>query len=212
MGWDGNGVYTRTNGDHTGSTVWSQDKNDSIKITSARHDTHDQDLANGINNCLAKDGQNAMTGNLDLGGQDIINVGSGNVTIIPPVTDTFLPTVYGSTTPGTFSYSQQDGSFVTISNEVYYNIHIVGFWSADFAGDLRISLPHTIATGLTSISRDVQHVNFAAESSLTAIGTSTQGYLTLAKDGTNGNRTTITISDRVSSINELIIQGRYTKS
>ena len=75
MSWNGSGVFTRTNGVNNGETVWSDDKAQSVKIVATRHDTHDQDLASGINNCLAKDGQNAMTGNLDLGTFNIENLG-----------------------------------------------------------------------------------------------------------------------------------------
>ena len=43
------GNYTRTNGVYTGSVVWTNDLQASIKIVAARHDVHDQDLADGIN-------------------------------------------------------------------------------------------------------------------------------------------------------------------
>ena len=71
MAWNGSGAFSRTNGTHTGSTVWTQDKDAGTKIVSNRHDTHDQDLADGINACIAKNGENYMTGALDLNGQVI---------------------------------------------------------------------------------------------------------------------------------------------
>ena len=77
MSWNGTGTFTRTNGVYSGGTVWADDKAAAIKIVATRHDTHDTDLANGINNCLAKDGQNAMTGALNLGTQDITNAAAG---------------------------------------------------------------------------------------------------------------------------------------
>ena len=55
------GVYTRTNGTYTGATVWAQDAAALVKIQSTRHDTHDQDLATGINAAVAKDGSNTVT-------------------------------------------------------------------------------------------------------------------------------------------------------
>ena len=67
MSWSG-GTYTRTNGVYTGATVWNSDDLASVAILSTRHDTHDQDLATGINSCLNKDGSNAATANLNLGG------------------------------------------------------------------------------------------------------------------------------------------------
>jgi hypothetical protein len=59
-------TFSRTNGDNTGATLWQDDRDDGDKIVDTRHDTHDQDIADGINACLCKDGQNAMTGDLDM--------------------------------------------------------------------------------------------------------------------------------------------------
>lgn len=79
MPWSG-GVFTRTNGTYNGPTVWATDAANNVKIMSGRHDTHDQDLASGINACVAKDGSNTVTV-LNLTGtvnstSGIINVGS----------------------------------------------------------------------------------------------------------------------------------------
>lgn len=53
MGWNGSGAFTRV----FGSTGWTDDKNASVNILSSRHDTHDNDIANGINICLTNDNQ-----------------------------------------------------------------------------------------------------------------------------------------------------------
>ena len=55
MGWS-SGVFTRSNGVYTGAAVWTSDAGAGVKILSSRHDTHDQDLAAGINACLHKGG------------------------------------------------------------------------------------------------------------------------------------------------------------
>ena len=67
-GWDGSGTFTRTNGVFTGANVWVNDRDAGVKIRADRQDTHDQDLATGINNTLTKDGQNTPTANLPMGG------------------------------------------------------------------------------------------------------------------------------------------------
>lgn len=68
MGWL-SGVFTRAGTVHTGSTVWADSAGDGdATISSTEHDDHDQDLADGINACLNKDGSNAWTGDLDAGG------------------------------------------------------------------------------------------------------------------------------------------------
>lgn len=61
MGWDGAGNFTRTNGSQTGSTTWADARDAAVKITAAQHDTHDQDLADGIEACLTKNGESKPT-------------------------------------------------------------------------------------------------------------------------------------------------------
>ena len=69
MAWNGTGTYSRNNGTYTGSAIWNSEANDGTPaISSSNHDTHDQDLATAINACLTKNGENAATANLDLGG------------------------------------------------------------------------------------------------------------------------------------------------
>lgn len=79
MPWSG-GTYTRNNGTYSGSTVWQSDAAAAVKIRADRHDTHDQDLATGINNCLTKDGQNSPTQNMSWGGFKITSLGNGTAT------------------------------------------------------------------------------------------------------------------------------------
>ena len=76
MPWSG-GAFTRTNGVHTGATLWVQDRDAGTKILATRHDTHDQDLADGINATLEKSGSNAATGNLDIGSNRLTLVADG---------------------------------------------------------------------------------------------------------------------------------------
>lgn len=76
MAWSG-GTYTRTNGTYTGALVWTSDAGAAVKIRADRHDTHDQDLAAGINNCLTKDGQNTPTANIAWGSFRITALGNG---------------------------------------------------------------------------------------------------------------------------------------
>ena len=102
MGWSG-GVYTRTNGVYSGSGVWASDEGAAVKILSSRHDTHDQDLATGINSCLAKDGSNAATSNLNLGGFRYTNAAvatsNSDLARASQVIDASL--IYAGTTAGT---------------------------------------------------------------------------------------------------------------
>lgn len=74
MGWNGSGTVNRNNGVHSGTTVWAQDAAEPVNILSTRHDTHDEDIADAIENCIAKDGQNTATANLPMGGFKHTNV------------------------------------------------------------------------------------------------------------------------------------------
>lgn len=73
MPWSG-GSYTKGN-NATGG--WTGDASLGIGIEAGRHDTQDNDFATGINQCLNKDGSNAATGNLNLGGFKLANVATG---------------------------------------------------------------------------------------------------------------------------------------
>lgn len=67
MPWSA-GVYTRTDGVRNGSTVCAQEENAGESNTAALCDAREQDLANGINNCIAKDGSNKAGANLPMNG------------------------------------------------------------------------------------------------------------------------------------------------
>jgi hypothetical protein len=75
MGWSG-GTYRKGN---YGTNGWTGDASLGIGIEAGRHDTQDDDFANGINACIAKDGSNAATGNLNLGANRVTNIGAGTV-------------------------------------------------------------------------------------------------------------------------------------
>lgn len=61
MSWNGTGTYTRTNGTNTGSTLWAEDAAAAVKITTSRHDTHDEDIATAINACLTQNNESKPT-------------------------------------------------------------------------------------------------------------------------------------------------------
>ena len=73
MSWSG-GTYTKGNAATGG---WTGDASLGIGIEAGRHDTQDNDFATGINQCLNKDGSNAATGNLNIGGYKVTNIASG---------------------------------------------------------------------------------------------------------------------------------------
>lgn len=77
MAFNGSGTYLRTNGTYAGSTVWAQDNAAGQKIVDTRHDAHDQDIANGLSNCVTRDGQSARTADSPMSGYKHTNVAVG---------------------------------------------------------------------------------------------------------------------------------------
>lgn len=76
MPWAG-GSYTKANSATGG---WTGDASLGVGVEPGRHDTQDNDFATGINQCLNKDGSNAMSGNLSMGGTNkVTNLASGTV-------------------------------------------------------------------------------------------------------------------------------------
>lgn len=61
MGWNGSGTFNRTDGTRTGTQVWQDADSAGVKIRADDHDTHDQDIADGLENTVAIDGQNTTT-------------------------------------------------------------------------------------------------------------------------------------------------------
>jgi hypothetical protein len=136
MPWTG-AIYVRDNGQFTGSLVWTDDLNAAIKIQASRHDTHDQDIANGITACLNKNGANSPTTNIDWAGHKITTLGGGTVS-----TDAAR---YGQTitalaiNPATkiLTATRADGTLTVDLTPI-----VVAGDTSDFA---RLSLPQTFA-------------------------------------------------------------------
>lgn len=101
MGWAG-GTYTKGNNSTGG---WTGDASLGIGIEASRHDTQDNDFATGINQCINKDGSNAATADLAMGGFKHTNVanatGRTNYAAVGQVQDgdfIWLGTVGGTAT------------------------------------------------------------------------------------------------------------------
>ena len=66
MSWSGNGAFVRTNGVQSGARTWQQARDAGRNIRADDQDNHDEDIAQGLENCLTRDGQNAPSGNLPM--------------------------------------------------------------------------------------------------------------------------------------------------
>lgn len=85
MPFNGTGTFTRV-------MNWVSDAVASINITASRVDTDTQDIANGLSNCVTRDGQGKPTAAIDWNGQNLTNVANfantGNTTLGDASTDT----------------------------------------------------------------------------------------------------------------------------
>lgn len=70
MPWNSAGAFTRTIGDKSGNDLWQKEaSNEATRVLDPKKfDIHDQDLASGIEACLAKNGENSVTADMSLGG------------------------------------------------------------------------------------------------------------------------------------------------
>lgn len=69
MAWSGTGIFNRLYN-------WVNDRDANIPITASRMDAEMDDMATGIQTCVAKDGQNSPTANLPMATYKHTNVGS----------------------------------------------------------------------------------------------------------------------------------------
>ena len=69
MAWNGTGTYTQTDGVYSGAGICASQAGDGDAVIRATEmDALVEDHAAAINACLAKNGENALTGNFDAGG------------------------------------------------------------------------------------------------------------------------------------------------
>lgn len=78
MGWNGAGSVIRTDGVRSGSDVHAQQKSASVKVRADLTDYELEDLATAIETAVARDGQNAASANLPMGGFKHTGVATGS--------------------------------------------------------------------------------------------------------------------------------------
>lgn len=99
MPWSGSAgskTFSRNNGTHTGATAWQQDQAAGTGIVSDRHDTHDQDISDGLNSALLKDGGNSLAGNIPAAGFGFTGLGILGSAVIASVASASTTDVLGA--------------------------------------------------------------------------------------------------------------------
>lgn len=69
-----NKQFVRTDGTRTGSSVWQSARDALVKIRALAHDTHDQDVVNGLNNRLMRDGGNLPTADIPFNSNTLTSI------------------------------------------------------------------------------------------------------------------------------------------
>lgn len=70
MSYDSRGNFNRIH-------CWENDRLNDVEIASDRHDEEDDNFAQGLSQCLLRDGRAAMTGNLNINNYRVQNVANG---------------------------------------------------------------------------------------------------------------------------------------
>ena len=105
MPFDGSGNFTRTDGGRTGANAWEQARDANRDVLAADHDTHDEDLATGLELAVLRDGQNTPSMDLPMGGYKHTGVadatGNSEYAAFGQVTALILPFVSAADVGGT---------------------------------------------------------------------------------------------------------------
>lgn len=159
MSW-ASGTYTKWNG----AGGWASDASSGIGIEAGRHDTQDTDFQNGINNCLAKDGQNTPTANLPMAGFKHTNVSDA--------TSSNEYMAFGQISNGstTVSVGSIASTGILVSNTSNTNIGSIRY-SADSSPGV-VSVAHSRGTtvgtqGLVSNNDTLGRIEFAGSDGVT---------------------------------------------
>lgn len=181
MPWTGSS-FVRTDGTYTGQTVWFENFSNAIKIVYSRHDTHDQDIADGITACINKNGDNTPTQDIPWGGFKITGIGlaSANTNVAAWGQTLGAVTLDGGTFLATFT--DRNGLTMTTCD-----------------------LSPLAGGGGGGAPTSAQYITLALDGTLTneRVLTGTAGQITLTDGGAGGNAV-------LSLTNTAVTAGTYT--
>lgn len=164
------GVYTRTDGTRTGTTVWTQAKNAGVKIVSTGHDTHDQDIATALNDCLTQDNKIKPTANFLPNADGTLDLGSSSVTWNNQYLKGNLHLIDGASDGARFynaaNYVELRAPATLAADRVFTLPNTLGssgnFLQTDGTGVTSwVSNPGQIVIGYTKAASGTQYVTFA---------------------------------------------------
>lgn len=213
MPLDGNGTFTRSNGVNTGSGTWAADAAAGTDILASRHDTHDQEFAAALSLATYRDGRATATGNHNMGGFRIENIGNPNssddafplsylTSIYLPAAGTFTPSLEASS--GSATHSTQTGFYKQIGDDAYWISILLTAAKNTLSGDLKITLG-----ALTAPANNSQELSLV-------IGGTTDNYCGTTSDSGHitifdvTNEQTLTAADIGASAVTYRLNGIYS--
>lgn len=196
MPFNGSGIFTR-------AYNWVQDSLASLDILPARMDGDANDIANGLSNCVTRDGQSPATADLPMGGHKHTNVGNaagrnqypsvgqvqdGSFTYLTSVSGVDTITASASVSPAAYAAGQRftlmpAGTNATSS--VTLNVSGLGAVAVWYQG--APILPGAIASGqLADFEYDGTHFELLNPLVTSALATRMQYSLTASQATTSG--------------------------
>jgi len=129
---------------------------------------------------------------------------------------TFTPTLYGSTTAGTQTYTTQEGRYSRIGNIVTFKVNILlSAYDVATAGDLRIGgLPFTVNTHCPVTIGYIHNVTKPVDTIISALAYSatTSIYLYSVLTGTTSANSAYITNTSLTNLFAIIIAGSYITS
>lgn len=122
MAWSGSGTFSRV----FGASGWTNDKNNGVKILASRHDTNDQDLADGINACLTRNNESKPTSDFLPAADNTFSLGSASFRWLLNAQSPALLGQVNSFTGSTNGSRQQDFINTNAGASAFSALRIIG--------------------------------------------------------------------------------------
>ncbi len=123
MADDGNGKYKLKSNKFEGDNIFQQQAASGVVASADHVDSLMVDIKNALNNRLNIDGSKPFTNNLDLGGNNIVNIGNTGATIPQIFSGTFTPS-FKVTDPTSITHTVQNGNYVVVGNLLFFDLYI----------------------------------------------------------------------------------------